>query len=119
MNARRLRSSVVVVAAAIVLPTFALIEGESVDARGLAALVPTIWWLAPFLLYVRDLRTMIGSAGIGVTLLVATVVGVNALYQDDRSTAAIGFVTIPLLLGAIVIGASLGERVVLRLRAKK
>ena len=89
MNARRLRWLVLVVAAAIVLPIFALVEGESVDARGLAALLFTIFWLAPFLLYVRDIRTTIGSIGVGVTLLVATVVGVNALYQDDRSTAAI------------------------------
>lgn len=119
MNARRLRLLVLVVAAAIVLPIFALVEGESVDARGLPALLFTILWLVPFLLYVRDIRTTIGSLGIGLALLIATVVGVNGLYQDDRAAAAVGFVTIPLLFGAIVVGASLGERIVLRLLAKK
>ena len=84
MNARRLRWLVLAVAAAIVLPVFALVEGESVDARGLAALLFTTFWLAPFLLYVRDIRTTIGSIGVGVALLVATVVGVT---PSIRTTA--------------------------------
>lgn len=91
------RLAVVVVASAVAFIVFAVVTGESVDARS-AAFPLTAWWVSPLGLYWVLCKTRVTAATVGGAFLVAEAGFLLAVYSDDSSTAAIGFVTIPFLL---------------------
>lgn len=113
---RHVATTALVTAFLLALGTFFLATGESVDARGVEAVPLAMWWASPFLAYRTLVRTRSGQVVIGLVGVFALVAGLLALYRTDSSTAAIGFVTMPMLLWLVVLGGLIAERIVSSLR---
>jgi len=105
-------TTVLVAGFVLALGTFSLATGESVDARGVGAVPLAMWWVSPLLAYRILVRSRVGAVAIGLVSMTALAAGLLALYRTESSTAAIGLVTIPMLLWLVVVGALIVERIV-------
>jgi hypothetical protein len=110
----QLRLVPIVLATVSLAIVFGFVEGESVDARGVTALVAVLWWVSPLVVYYAAVRTRIGAIAIGAAYLVAVAFSVVVLYRQESSTAAVGFFAIPLMLWLGVILGLLLERASVR-----
>ena len=114
---RTVRAVVTVLAVVGTLGTFLLIQGETVDARNDPLAVPlAAWWVSALVPYHLASRTLAGSLVIGLGFLVALGAFLSALYLDESSTAALGLLTIPILLWGATLLSVLIERIAVERR---
>lgn len=72
-----------------------------------------LWWSSPaLLLFVH--RSRVGTLVTGTALLAAGAVGLLTIYTSSGSTAAIGFLTLPVLFWALAAALLLGEYLMMR-----
>jgi hypothetical protein len=105
-----MRLAVGALAAVGLLGAFLLAVGESVDARGPAALVLAAWWLLPFAIYALGVRTWLWSWLGGGLLMIGAAASLASIFQSDSSTAGMGFLTVPVLLGSVAVVIWLVDR---------
>ena len=111
--------TIVVGSLVLVLGTFLVAKGTKVNARGLAAVPLAAWWLSPLGLYLGVCRTTAGSWLIGVGFIVAVASFLLVIYKDDSSTAALGLLTVPMMLWAGMGIAVFIDRAVTRARSNR
>ena len=103
MRKRAVPLAFLVLDVGLVLGAVAFGQGETVQPfRNLLTAVGVVgWWAVPaigLLLF----RTMTGVVAVGSALLIGIAVALLSIYASTSSTAAIGFLTVPVLQACFV-----------------
>lgn len=92
--------------------------GGTVDgAVHLLSLVAAAVWAGPLWIYARPVRTRPAAVVGGAVLLGATAAFLVSLFRDTNSTAAIGVITIPILMYPLAAGVLAIDRLLTARRA--
>jgi hypothetical protein len=87
-----------IVAAVALISVLLTVRGTSIDARNPSAVVAAAWWLSPLAYYWYRVTTAPGAWLLGVGYLGASAWLLLSIYRAESSTAAIGFLFVPLFL---------------------
>src|SRR3954451_5242196 len=105
-------AALAVVGVALML-VFALASGESVDVSGWSAVPLALWWMVPVAIALFAIRSALAAVLVAVVVVVVLAGSLSAIYGSDSSTAAIGFVTAPMLAVAVAASGVVVEQLTL------